>query len=85
MYSVLNTLSEYTDFYILKNIISYTFWLVFKIAERLQCILKRLLKGIYDKVKSYFSKFVIVMVNICLIWEAAVKKVAAGYFQNKCR
>ena len=40
MYSVLNTLSEYTYFYISKNITSYTFLLVFKIAESLQCILK---------------------------------------------
>ena len=40
MYSVLNTLSEYTYFYISKNITSYTFVLVFKIVESLQCILK---------------------------------------------
>ena len=38
MYSVLNTLLEYTYCYISKNIT--TFWLVFKIAESLQCILK---------------------------------------------
>ena len=36
MYSVLNRLSE---FYISKNITSYTFLLVFKIVESLQCIL----------------------------------------------
>ena len=35
----LNTLSEYTYFYISENITSYTFLLVFKIAESLQCIL----------------------------------------------
>ena len=40
LYSVLNTLTEYTYFYISKNIISYTFLLVFKIVESLQCILK---------------------------------------------
>ena len=40
MYSVLNTLSEYTYVYISKNITSYTFLLVFKIVESLQCILK---------------------------------------------
>ena len=40
MYSVLNTLSEYTYFYISKNITSYTFLLVFKIVESLQCILE---------------------------------------------
>ena len=38
VYGVLNTLSEYT--YISKNIPSYTFLLVFKIVEILQCILK---------------------------------------------
>ena len=40
MYSILNTLSEYTYFSISKNITSYTFLLVFKIVESLQCILK---------------------------------------------
>ena len=40
VYSVLNTLSEYTYFYISKNITSYTFLLVFKIGQNLQCILK---------------------------------------------
>ena len=39
MYSVLNTLSKYTYFYISKNITSYTFSLVSKIVESLQCIL----------------------------------------------
>ena len=38
MYSVLNKLSEYT--YISKNIVSYTFLLVSKIFESLQCIPK---------------------------------------------
>ena len=41
MYSVLNTLSEYTYLYISKNITSYTFLLLFKIVESLQCILKK--------------------------------------------
>ena len=40
MYSVLNALSEYTYFYISKNITLYTFLLDFKIVESLQCILK---------------------------------------------
>ena len=40
MYSVLNTLSEYTCLYISKNITSYTFLLVFKVVENLQYILK---------------------------------------------
>ena len=39
MYSVLNTLTEYTYFYISKNITSYTLLLVFKIVVGLQCIL----------------------------------------------
>ena len=39
MYSVLNTLSEYTYFYIPKDITSYTFLLVFKIVESPQSIL----------------------------------------------
>ena len=38
MYNVMNTLSEYTYFYISKNITSCTFLLVFKIVENLQCI-----------------------------------------------
>ena len=42
MCSVLNTLSEYTYFYISKNITSYTFLLVSKIVESLQCILTAL-------------------------------------------
>ena len=42
MYSVLNTLSEYTYFYISKNMTSYTFLLVLKIVESLQCILNPL-------------------------------------------
>ena len=33
MYGVLNTLSEYTHFYISKNITSYTFLLVFKTSK----------------------------------------------------
>ena len=40
MYSVLNTLSECTYFYILKNITSLTFLLAFKIIGSLQCIFK---------------------------------------------
>ena len=40
MYSVLNTLSEYTCFYISKDNTLYTFLLVFKIVERLHFILK---------------------------------------------
>ena len=43
MYSVLNALSEYTYFYISKNVTSYTFLFVFKIVESFQCILKHLM------------------------------------------
>ena len=39
MYSVANALSEYKYFYFSKNIPSYTFLLVFKMVESLQCIL----------------------------------------------
>ena len=39
MYSVLNTLSEYTYFYISKDITLYTFLLIFKSVESLHCIL----------------------------------------------
>ena len=39
MYSVLNILSQYTYFYISKNITSYTFLLVSNIVESLQWIL----------------------------------------------
>ena len=41
MYSVLNALSEYTYFYISKNITSHTFLIVLKIVESRQCILKK--------------------------------------------
>ena len=37
----MNTLSEYISFYISENITSYTFLLVFKIVESLQCILSK--------------------------------------------
>ena len=39
MYSLLNTLSKYTYFYISRNITSYTFLLAFKNVKSLQCIL----------------------------------------------
>ena len=40
MHSVLNLLSEYTYYYISKNITSYTFLIVLKVAESSQWILK---------------------------------------------
>ena len=49
MYSVLNTHSEYTYFYISANIASYTNLHVFKIVERVQCNLKqRFLKKLFN-------------------------------------
>ena len=53
MYSVLNTLSEYTCLYISKNITSCIFLLVFEIFEYLQCILKFVLIIFY---KVIFKK-----------------------------
>ena len=47
-----NTLSEYTYFYISKNITSYTYLLVFKIAESLPLFMRE--KWTQDKqIKSY--------------------------------
>ena len=43
MYSVLNTLSEYTYFYISKAITSYTLFTCFKTVENVQCIPNMLL------------------------------------------
>ena len=42
MYSILNTLSEYLYFYVIRNITSDALLLVFQIIESLQCILKSL-------------------------------------------
>ena len=56
MYSVLNTLSEYTSFCISKNITSDTFLLVFKIVESLHCILKSLTKNVYFAKTSDIQK-----------------------------
>ena len=48
MYCVLTALSEYTYFFISKNITLYTFLLVFKIVESLQCIIKFHITSIYS-------------------------------------
>ena len=45
--SALNTISEYIYVYISKNIISYTFLLVFKIVESLQCMMEIFCKKIF--------------------------------------
>ena len=54
MYSVLNTLSEYTYFYITKDITSYTFSLVFKIVKSYHCcIFKHFIFSILDIFCTY--------------------------------
>ena len=54
MYSVLNTLLQYTYFYISKSITSYTFLLAFKIVVSLHCVsLKELHKT--DKRQHWFA------------------------------
>ena len=53
MYGMLNTLSEYICFYMLKNITSQIFLLVFKIVESLQCILKKELRIFIQFLKSF--------------------------------
>ena len=59
MYSVLNTLSEYTYFYISKNITSYTFLLVFEIIESLQCIIKEEIALKLFNMTTYFTSLVL--------------------------
>ena len=59
MYSVLNTLSEYTYFYISKDITLYTFLLVFKIMESLQCILKEINRLISKGMSNIYLKVTI--------------------------
>ena len=57
LYSVLNTLSEYTYFYLSKNITSYIFLLFRKIIESLQCIMKHYwaiqMPGVYNITEFY--------------------------------
>ena len=55
IYSVLNTLSEHTYFYISKNIISYTFLLVFNIVQILHSILKKIKSDDKTKCKTFYS------------------------------
>ena len=60
MYSVLNTLSEYTYFYISKNITSYTFVACFKNRRKPSVYLKISLESVSsDNIKSVSTyKFV---------------------------
>ena len=69
MYSVWNTLSEYTYFYISKNITSYTFLLVFKIVESLQCILTVSFCHVYasDVCPLHMNYFNYFELNHCLL------------------
>ena len=53
--SAWNTLSEYTYFYISKNITPYTILLVFKIIESLQCILQY--ETVFGRRRSISLKF----------------------------
>ena len=53
MYCVLNTISEYTYFFISKSITSYTFLFAFKIFKSLQCILKVTVKGGIWKIAAF--------------------------------
>ena len=64
MYSVLNTISEYTYFYISKNIASYPFLLAFKIDDSLQCFRNHCLIIFFHhttntKPFEYFSEFIL--------------------------
>ena len=65
MYSVLNTLSEYTYFYISKIITSCTFLLVFKIVESLQCILEKQIfsNSCQKKIKCLVAKHLNVQIE----------------------
>ena len=56
---LLNTLSEYTYFYISKDITLYTFLLVFKIMESLQCILKEINRLISKGMSNIYLKVTI--------------------------
>ena len=53
---LLNTLSEYTYFYISRNNTSYTFLLVFKIVESLQCILNLNKAHGHEKISIHMLK-----------------------------
>ena len=57
MCSVLNTLSEYTYFYIWIKITSFIFLLVFKIVESLQSILKVIKTELYLCNPPYFGVY----------------------------
>ena len=71
MYSVLNTLSEHAFLYISKSINSYTFLLVFKIVEILQCILNCNIK--FNNASSY--------IYFIVYFSQKMVKISSTYFQ----
>ena len=56
MYSKLNTLSEYTYFYVSKTLLHTLLFLVFKIVKNLWCILKQIFS---DGTESVHSKIIL--------------------------
>ena len=70
MYSVFNTLSEYTYFYLSKNITSYTSLIALKIGGSLHCILKN---------KHNFTSYQKTMIIILVINQSQLIKTI--YFQ----
>ena len=68
MYSVLNTLSEYTYFYISKDITLYAFSLVFKIVQSLQCIPNTLFLQCFFMTHTFYLVLPNYEVDICLVY-----------------
>ena len=77
MYSVLNTLSEYTYFCISKKITSYTFLLVFKIVESFQCILKLQEQSFTDVLENGVLKNFAKFTGKLLCWSLFLIKLEA--------
>ena len=85
MYSVFNTLSEYAYFYI------YTFLLVFKIVESLQCILsKKEWRTFEGKVYSFGKSIAGKKINddFCCkgninLWEKVTKHLSSNFYSRK--
>ena len=89
MYSVLNTLSEYTYFYISKNITSYTFLLVLKVIESLQCILNTsllflLINLVYEiKITNLFKYNA--FKHITFMKKLAIQNLSCNLFLSTCQ
>ena len=73
MYSVLNTLSEYTYYYISKTLIYTLLLLVFKIVESLQFILNVEFRIFLNASHSIFSKNTKTQIKLNpeIFWETA--------------